>query len=78
MFAIEFTVPVWTALIALVLLNEPLNVRRILALVLGFAAVLVIEIWLYISSRIVELLEASHVGMTQALVVKKDLSLRSC
>lgn len=41
-FAIEFTVPVWTALMALYLLGEKLTRPRILALALGFIGVLVI------------------------------------
>ena len=41
-FAIEFTVPLWTALLAALLLGERLTARRALALALGFGGVLVI------------------------------------
>jgi drug/metabolite transporter (DMT)-like permease len=41
-FAIEFTMPVWTALLAMPLLGERLNRGRIVMLVLGLAGILVI------------------------------------
>ena len=41
-FAIEFTLPVWTALLALILLKERLTGPRIWALVLGITGMLVI------------------------------------
>jgi drug/metabolite transporter (DMT)-like permease len=41
-FAIEFTMPVWTALLAALLLGERLTRNRLVMLVLGFAGVLVI------------------------------------
>ncbi len=41
-FAIEFTVPIWTALFATVLLSEKITQRRTLAIVLGFVGVLII------------------------------------
>lgn len=41
-FAIEFTTPIWTALLAVMFLGERLNAARIGAIVLGFAGVLVI------------------------------------
>lgn len=41
-FAIEFTMPVWTALLATTLLGERLNRGRIVQLVLGLAGVLLI------------------------------------
>ncbi len=41
-FAIEFTSPLWVALLAPVLLGERLNRARVLAVVLGFAGVLVV------------------------------------
>ena len=41
-FAIEFTMPVWTALLAALMLGERLNRGRIVMLVLGFAGILVI------------------------------------
>ena len=40
--ALEFTAPVWTALLAALLLREHLTVRRIGGILLGFAGVLVI------------------------------------
>jgi drug/metabolite transporter (DMT)-like permease len=48
-FAIEFTVPLWTALLAAALLGERLTARRGLALALGFGGVLVI-LWPSLSS----------------------------
>ena len=41
-FAIEFTTPVWAALIAAVFLGERLNRGRIVAVVLGFLGILII------------------------------------
>jgi drug/metabolite transporter (DMT)-like permease len=41
-FAIEFTMPVWTALLALLILGERLNRGRIVMLVMGVAGILVI------------------------------------
>jgi drug/metabolite transporter (DMT)-like permease len=41
-FAIEFTVPIWTAIFAGVLLKEQLTLIRTLALALGFSGVLLI------------------------------------
>jgi drug/metabolite transporter (DMT)-like permease len=41
-FAIEYTTPVWTALLASLFLGERLNHGRIVALVLGIAGILVI------------------------------------
>ena len=41
-FAIEFTMPVWTALLAAMILGERLNSGRVAMLVLGFAGILII------------------------------------
>lgn len=41
-FAIEFTVPVWTALLAFLILGERITTYRIIAIVLGLIGVLVI------------------------------------
>jgi len=41
-FAIEFTVPIWTALFASVILAESLTLKRILSIALGFVGVLII------------------------------------
>ena len=41
-FAIEFTMPVWTAVLATLLLGERLNAGRVVMLVLGLAGVLII------------------------------------
>ncbi|MGH8680906.1 MAG: DMT family transporter [Burkholderiales bacterium] len=41
-FAIEFTMPVWTAVLATLLLGERLNHGRIVMLVLGLAGILII------------------------------------
>jgi drug/metabolite transporter (DMT)-like permease len=41
-FAIEFTVPIWTAILATIVLGERMNRLRALAVALGFAGILVI------------------------------------
>jgi len=41
-FAIEFTTPIWTALLAVLFLGERLNAARIGAILLGFTGVLII------------------------------------
>ena len=41
-FAIEFTVPIWTAILATIVLGERMNRLRALAVTLGFAGILVI------------------------------------
>ncbi|PSV54407.1 EamA family transporter [Photobacterium sp. GB-50] len=41
-FAIEFTVPIWTAIIATLFLNERFTSKRLFSLVLGFIGVLII------------------------------------
>lgn len=41
-FALEFTAPVWVALIAPFLLAEPLTRRRALAVAMGFAGILIV------------------------------------
>jgi drug/metabolite transporter (DMT)-like permease len=41
-FAIEFTMPVWTAVLAMLILGERLNRGRIVMLVLGLAGILII------------------------------------
>lgn len=41
-FAIEFTVPIWTALFAAWLLAEKLTLHRLLAITMGFSGVLII------------------------------------
>lgn len=41
-FALEFTVPIWTAVVATFLLNEKITKIRIVAIALGFIGVLVI------------------------------------
>lgn len=41
-FAIEFTVPIWTAFFASILLSETITWRRTVAIVMGFAGVLLI------------------------------------
>jgi drug/metabolite transporter (DMT)-like permease len=41
-FAIEFTVPVWTAALAALILGERLNRGRVVALVLGMAGIVII------------------------------------
>jgi drug/metabolite transporter (DMT)-like permease len=40
-FAIEFTMPIWTAVFAALLLGERINARRAIAIAIGFAGVLV-------------------------------------
>jgi len=41
-FAIEFTVPIWTALFASLILSESLTIKRIISITLGFIGVLII------------------------------------
>ena len=41
-FAIEFTAPIWTAILATLLLKEKLTGSRTIAIVLGFAGILII------------------------------------
>lgn len=41
-FAIEFTVPIWTALFASLILAESLTLKRILSITMGFVGVLII------------------------------------
>lgn len=41
-FALEFTTPIWTAIIAVLILNEKLNMPRLISILLGFAGVLII------------------------------------
>jgi len=41
-FALEFTVPIWTALLAVILLKETLTTSRVVAIVFGFTGVLII------------------------------------
>jgi drug/metabolite transporter (DMT)-like permease len=41
-FAIEFTVPIWTAIIAAVLLKEQITAQRLLAIVMGIIGMLII------------------------------------
>ena len=41
-FAIEFTAPIWTAILATVILGERLSRYRLLAIVLGFAGIMII------------------------------------
>lgn len=41
-FALEFTIPFWTALLAAIFLGERMNVGRVTAIVLGFVGILII------------------------------------
>jgi drug/metabolite transporter (DMT)-like permease len=41
-FAIEFTAPIWTAVLAILLLKERLTGKRLMAILLGFAGILII------------------------------------
>jgi drug/metabolite transporter (DMT)-like permease len=41
-FAIEFTVPIWTAIFASIILSESLTVKRMISIILGFIGVLII------------------------------------
>lgn len=41
-FAIEFTVPIWTAILATIILRERMSRPRVLAILIGFAGILVI------------------------------------
>lgn len=42
LFALEFTTPIWTAILAVLILGERLNRGRIAAIVLGFLGILII------------------------------------
>ena len=69
-FALEFTTPIWTAIIAVVLLNEKLNLSRVIAVVFGFAGVLVIlrpGIEVIHPASIAVLLGAVGYGLTHVL-----------
>jgi len=41
-FAIEFTAPIWTAVLAVIFLKEPLTRYRTLSILLGFAGIMII------------------------------------
>ena len=41
-FALEFTVPIWTTIIAAIFLNEKVTARRIFSIILGLCGVLII------------------------------------
>ncbi len=41
-FAIEFTAPIWTAILATIILKERLSQHRLLAILLGFAGIMII------------------------------------
>jgi drug/metabolite transporter (DMT)-like permease len=41
-FALEFSIPIWVALLAVVFLKEKMTIGKIVAIVLGFAGVLII------------------------------------
>ena len=41
-FAIEFTAPIWTAILAVIFLKEPLTRYRTLGILLGFAGIMII------------------------------------
>jgi len=61
-FALEFTVPIWTAIIAAVFLKEQLNPRKLLAILLGFLGVLII-----LGSSSIALDEGSKVVLLSAI-----------
>mgnify|MGYP000164340648 FL=1 len=61
-FALEFTVPIWTAIIAAVFLKEQLNPRKLLAILLGFLGVLII-----LGSNSIALDEGSKVVLLSAI-----------
>ena len=75
-FAIEFTIPVWTAILAAIFLGERLTVTRITAVCLGFIGILII-----IRPGLVEVNPGSlavlgaAMGFAVMFVVTKDLEI---
>lgn len=80
-FALEFTVPIWTAIIAIILLKEKMNKSRILAIAFGVLGVLVIlrpGIEILHFASIAVLLGALSYGLSHVLtksIVQYDLPL---
>jgi len=75
-FAIEFTSPIWTALLAAIFLREPLTRARIGAIALGFLGILVIlrpgaEV-VHIASLVVLI---AAIGYGSAYVITKRLTV---
>lgn len=80
-FALEFTVPIWAAIIATFLLHEKVNKGRVIAIVLGIAGVLVIlrpTIEVIHPAALVVLIGAAGYGLSHTLtraIVMKDSPL---
>lgn len=69
--ALEFTMPMWTAIIAILFLGERARSHRILAIAIGFAGVLVIlrpGIEIVTTSALIVLLGALFYGMSNVMV----------
>jgi drug/metabolite transporter (DMT)-like permease len=61
-FAIEFTVPIWTALFASLILAESLTLKRLLSITMGFVGVLII-----LRPGLVDIESASWVVLASAI-----------
>lgn len=75
-FALEFTTPIWTALIAATILKEKLSHARLVSIIIGFAGVLIIlrpGIEIVHPAAIAVLLGAAAYGITH--VTTKSLSV---
>lgn len=74
-FALEFTVPIWCALLAPVILNERQTLQRLLCVLLGFAGILIV---LRPGIELVDLASwmmlAGAVGFAVALLTTKKLT----
>ena len=73
-FAIEFTAPIWTALLACLFLGERLNVWRLVGIALGFTGVLIIlrpGIQIIHPASLAAL--AAALGYATTYVITKDL-----
>lgn len=72
-FAMEFTVPIWTALFAAILLGERITLPRVLAILIGLSGVLVMlrpGLAMIHPAALVALASAVAYGMTHTLTKK--------
>jgi drug/metabolite transporter (DMT)-like permease len=75
LFAFEFTVPLWVALAAPLLLGEMLSRRRILTVVLGFIGILIVtRPWIAGLSTGVIAAALCAIGFAGALITTKQLT----
>ncbi|MFN3014511.1 DMT family transporter [Vibrio coralliilyticus] len=74
-FAIEFTVPLWTLLIACLFLGEKLNVRKVSAITFGFAGVwMIVQPGTEIVNLAAIIVLGAAIGYSIAHVTTKSLS----